>query len=105
MQLHSSDKHCRSPPTVVCRSAQKHAHPASAETSPQTAQNRATAPAWLWLPSSQGESLEADPVVWEADEDPSSVSQASASPEHEYDKSIIAVAEVPALSPRSAVPA
>ena len=43
-------------------------------------------------------------MVYEVDKNPSSVSQASASPEHEYDKSIIAVAEVPALSPRSALP-
>ena len=44
-------------------------------------------------------------MVWEADENPSTVSLASVSPEHEYDQSIITVAEVPALSPRSALPA
>ena len=44
-------------------------------------------------------------MVWEVDESPSSVSQASATPEYEYDQSIVAVAEVPALSPRSALPA
>jgi len=43
-------------------------------------------------------------VVWEADENPSAVSLASVSPEHEYDQSIVIVAEVPALSPRSALP-
>ena len=39
------------------------------------------------------------------DENPSSMSQASVSPEHEYDQSGVTVAEVPALSPRSALPA
>jgi len=78
--------HDRNPPAVVCRSALKHAHPSSVETSPQTVQNGATAPAWLWLPSSQGESL-------------------GVSPEHEYDQSIVTVAEVPAMSHRSALPA
>ena len=43
-------------------------------------------------------------MVWEADENPSSMSQSSASPEHEYDQSVVAMAEVPALSPRSALP-
>ena len=81
------------------RSALKHTHPASAETSPQTAQNGAAASAWLWLPSGQGETLEADPVFWEADKNPSSVSQASVSPENEYEKSVVTVAEVHTLSP------
>ena len=39
------------------------------------------------------------------DENPSSVSQASVSPEHKYDQSVIAMAEVPALSPQSALSA
>ena len=43
-------------------------------------------------------------MVWEADENPSAVSLASVSPEHEYDQSIVIVAEVPALSPWPAVP-
>ena len=43
-------------------------------------------------------------MVWEVDENPSSVSQASVSPEHEYDQSVVTVVEVPALSPRSALP-
>ena len=33
------------------------------------------------------------------------MSQASVSPEHEYDQSIVTVAEVPALPTRSALPA
>ena len=44
-------------------------------------------------------------MVWEADENPSSVSQASVSPKHEYDQSVIVVAKVPTLSPRSTLPA
>ena len=43
-------------------------------------------------------------MVWEADKNPSSVFLASASPEHEYDQSVVAVAKVPTLSPRSALP-
>ena len=43
-------------------------------------------------------------MVWEADKNPSSMSQASLLPEYEYDQSVITVAEVPALSPRSALP-
>ena len=43
-------------------------------------------------------------MVREANENPSSMSQASVSPEHEYDQSIVTVAEVPALSPWSALP-
>ena len=43
-------------------------------------------------------------MVWKVDESPSSVSQASVSPKHEYDQSVVAVAEVPALFPRSALP-
>ena len=43
-------------------------------------------------------------MVWEVDENPSSMSQASVSPEHEYDQSVVTMAEVPALSPRSALP-
>ena len=43
-------------------------------------------------------------MVWEADENPFAVSLASVSPEHEYDQSGVTVAEVPALSPRSALP-
>ena len=38
-------------------------------------------------------------MVWEADENPSSVSQASVSPENEYEKSVVTVAEVHTLSP------
>ena len=44
-------------------------------------------------------------MVWEADENPSSVSQASASPEHEYYQSVEAVAMLPALSPQPALSA
>ena len=43
-------------------------------------------------------------MVWETDENPSSMSQASVSPEHEYDQSVVTMVEVPALSPRSALP-
>ena len=39
-----------------------------------------------------------------ADENPSAVSLASVSPRYEYDQSDITVAEVPALSPQSALP-
>ena len=90
---------------MVYRNPLKHAHPASVETSPRTARNEAAALAWLWLPSSQGESLGADPMVWEVDKNPFSVSLALVSPEHEYDQSVVTVAEVLALSPRSALPA
>ena len=43
-------------------------------------------------------------MVWEADENPSAVSLASVSPKHEYDQSVITMAEVPALSPWPALP-
>ena len=43
-------------------------------------------------------------MVWEVDKNPSFVSQALVSPEHEYDQSVVTMAEVPALSPRSALP-
>ena len=62
-----------------------HAHPALVETSPQTAQTVAAAPVWLWLPSGQGEPPEVDPVVWEVDESPSFVSQASVTLEYVCD--------------------
>jgi len=55
------------------------------ETSPQAARSEAAAPIWLWLPSGQGEPLEVDPMFWEVDENPSSVSQASVTPECVYD--------------------
>ena len=42
-------------------------------------------------------------MVWEVDENPSAVSLALVSPEHEYDHSVATMAEVPALSPRSAL--
>ena len=74
------------------------------ETSPQTVQTIVAAPVWLWLPLGQGEPPEADPMVWEVDESPSSVSQASATPEYVYDQSVKAVAVLPALSPQSAWP-
>ena len=45
-----------------------------------------------------------DPLVWEADENPSTVSLSSVSPGYEYDQSGVTVAEVPALSSRSALP-
>ena len=54
-QLHCSDKHYRNPSAVLHKSALKHAHPASAETSPQTARSAAAALVWLWLPLGQGE--------------------------------------------------
>jgi len=82
----------------VYRSALKHTHPASAETSPQTARSRVATPIWLWLPSSQGEPPEADPAVWEANESPSSVSQALVTPECVYAQSVEVVAMLPALS-------
>ena len=85
------------------RSALKHAHPTSAETSPQTTQNGDTTLAWLWLPSSQGEPPEADPKVWEVDESPSSVSQALVTPEYVCDQCDEAVAMLPALSPQPAL--
>ena len=75
------------------------------KTSPQTTRNGAAAPAWLWLPSGQGESPGADPVVWEVDESPSSVSQASVTPECVYDQSIKVMAMLPTLSPQSALAA
>ena len=40
-------------------------------------------------------------MVWEANENPSSVSQTSVSPRYEYDQSVKAMDEVPALSPQS----
>ena len=43
-------------------------------------------------------------MVWEVDESPSSVSQASVTPECVYDQSIEAVAVLPALSPQPALP-
>ena len=43
-------------------------------------------------------------MVREADENPSAISLASVSPKHEYDQSVVTVAEVPPLSPRSALP-
>ena len=43
-------------------------------------------------------------MVREADENPSAISLASVSPKHEYDQSVVTVAEVPALSPQSALP-
>ena len=43
-------------------------------------------------------------MVWEADENPSSMSQASVSPGYEYDQSVKAMAVLPALSPQSALP-
>ena len=45
-----------------------------------------------------------DPVVYVADENPSAMSLPSVSPRYEYDQSGVTVAEVPALSPLSAVP-
>ena len=44
-------------------------------------------------------------MVWEVDKNPFSVSLALVSPEHEYDQSVVTVAEVLALSPLSAQPA
>ena len=79
----------------------RHAHLASMETSPQTVQTIVAAPVWLWLPLGQGEPPEADPMVWEVDESPSSMSQAFVTPECVYDQCIEAVAVLPALSPRS----
>ena len=66
--------HYRSPPATQCRSALRHAHPALAEINPQTIRTVAAAPVWLWLPSGQGEPLEADPMVWEVDESPALLS-------------------------------
>ena len=43
-------------------------------------------------------------MVWEVDENPSSVSQASATPKYVYDQSVEAVVEVLALSPKSTQP-
>ena len=43
-------------------------------------------------------------MVYVADENPSTVSLPSVSPGYEYDQSGEAMAEVPALSPRSALP-
>jgi len=82
----------------------RHAHLASAETNPQTIRTVAAAPVWLWLPLGQGEPLEADPVVWEVDKSPSSMSQASVTLGYVCDQSVEAVAELPALSPLSALP-
>ena len=75
------------------------------ETSPQTAQTVVAAPVWLWLPLGQGEPPEADPMVREVDESPSSMSQASVTPEYVCDRSVEAVAVLPALSPQPALPA
>ena len=44
-------------------------------------------------------------MVWEVDESPSSMSQASVTPEYVYNQSVEAVAMLPALSPQSALPA
>ena len=43
-------------------------------------------------------------MVWKADENPSAVSLPSVSPRYEYDQSGVTVAEVPALSPLTALP-
>ena len=43
-------------------------------------------------------------MVWEVDENPSSVSQASMTPECMYDQSIKAMAVLPALSAQSTLP-
>ena len=44
-------------------------------------------------------------MVWEVDESPSSVSQASVTPKCMYDQSVEVVAMLPTLSPQSALPA
>ena len=44
-------------------------------------------------------------MVWEVDENPFSVSQASVTPEYVYDQSIEAVAALPTLSTKFALPA
>ena len=44
-------------------------------------------------------------MVWEVDESPSSMSQASVTPKYVYDQRVEAVAVLPALSPQSAMPA
>ena len=44
-------------------------------------------------------------MVWEVDESPSSVSQASVTPECVFDQSVEAVAMLPALSPQSGLAA
>ena len=84
--------HYRSPPTTQCRSALGHAHPASVKTNPQTVRTVATAPIWLWLPLGQGEQPKVDPMVWEVDESPTSVSEASVTPKCVCDWSVEAMA-------------
>ena len=96
--------HYRSPPVTQCRSALRHAHPTSAETNPQTVRTIAVVPVWLWLPLGQGEQWEADPVVWEVDESPASMFEASVTPECECDWSIEAMAKLPTLPPQPALP-
>ena len=96
--------HYKNLPAVVYRSPLMHAHPASAETTPQTEQTCAVAPAWPWQPSNPSESLEADPVVQVADKNPSAVSLPLVSPGYENDQSGEAMAKESALSPRSALP-
>ena len=66
--------------------------------------NLVVAPVWLWLPSGQGEPLEADHVVWEVDESPASMSEASVTPEYVCNWSIKAMAVLPALPPQPILP-
>ena len=97
--------HYRNPPAVQCRSALTHTHPTLVETNPQTERTVAAAPIWPWLPLGQGVPPKADPMVWELEESPASVSNASMTPEYVYDWSVKAVAELPALPPQHALPA
>ena len=90
---------------MACRNPLLLSHPSSEETTHQTPQSKATEPAWSWWPSSQGESLEADPVDEVVDMIPSTVSAASVTLEPGYDQSGVAVARVPAWSPRPPRPA
>ena len=97
--------HYRNLPGAVCRIPQMLSHPSLEETTHQTLQTSAAEPAWPWRPSSQGGSLEVDPVVWEVDENFSTESMASVRRELVYNRSGEAVAGVPARSPRPALPA
>ena len=97
--------HCRSLPRAVYRIPLKLSHPSSVETISQNQQISAAKPAWPWWPSSQDGSLEADPVDEVVDVIPSAVLVASVTLEPGYDQSSIAVAGVPAWSPRSPRPA
>ena len=51
---------------MVYRTPLMHAHPSSAETTDQSPQIWAAAPAWPWRPSNLDESLATDPVVYKS---------------------------------------